>query len=234
MNPVFPATSGLLFLSESALGKSLSEYAIDKPPAGQGVTTSSRSLPKPVDRRLLKTSTPNAGAVSPNSSGTSPRTTRSQIFTVQLVRLPSPWVVERVEQCYWLLSVIGYSSSVIGYLVDFPERDPSGQERERTARSATIDFDPTSPPEGCCNMHTPMSVRSMGLTSSGHPRPGSGGPTEPLRHRRLRIACSGQHAPRRRHAARSIFMHCMAMQSLLCFVWRREMKLGPLSISALS
>jgi hypothetical protein len=46
-------------------------------------------------------------------------------------------------------------------------------------------------------MHTPMSVRSMGLTSSGHPRPGSGGPTEPLRHRRLRIAGSGPHAPRR-------------------------------------
>jgi hypothetical protein len=49
----------------------------------------------------------------------------------------------------------------------------------------------------CCNMHMPMSVRSMGLTSTGHPRPGSGGPTEPLRHRRLRIAGSGPHAPRR-------------------------------------
>jgi hypothetical protein len=48
---------------ESALGKSLAEYAIDKPPAGQGVTTSRRSLPKPVDRRLLKTSTPDSGAV---------------------------------------------------------------------------------------------------------------------------------------------------------------------------
>jgi hypothetical protein len=33
-------------------------------------------------------------------------------------------------------------------------------------------------------MRTPLSVRSMGLTSSGHPRLGSGGPTEPLRHRR--------------------------------------------------
>ncbi len=48
---------------ESALGKSLPEYAIDKPPAGQGVTTSRRSFPKPVDRRLLKTSIPDAGAV---------------------------------------------------------------------------------------------------------------------------------------------------------------------------
>ncbi len=28
----------------------------------------------------------------------------------------------------------------------------------------------------CCNMHMPMSQRSMGLTSSGHPRPGSGRP----------------------------------------------------------
>jgi hypothetical protein len=49
-------------------------------------------------------------------------------------------------------------------------------------------------------MHTPMSVRSTGLTSSGHPRPGSGGPTEPLRRLRnwlLRIAGSGPHAPRR-------------------------------------
>jgi hypothetical protein len=35
------------------------------------------------------------------------------------------------------------------------------------------------------------------MTSSGHPRPGSGGPTEPLRHRRQRIAGSGPHALRR-------------------------------------
>ncbi len=41
-------------------------------------------------------------------------------------------------------------------------------------------------------MRTPLSVSSMGLTSSG-----SGGPTEPLRHRRLRIAGSWQHALRR-------------------------------------
>ena len=41
-------------------------------------------------------------------------------------------------------------------------------------------------------MHTPMSVRSMGLTSSGHPRAGPGGPTGSLRHRRLRIVGSGR------------------------------------------
>jgi hypothetical protein len=46
-------------------------------------------------------------------------------------------------------------------------------------------------------MHPPMSVRSMRSTSSGHPRPGPGGPTELLGHRRLRIAGSGPHAPRR-------------------------------------
>ncbi len=52
-------------------------------------------------------------------------------------------------------------------------------------------------------MHTPMSVRSMGLSSSGHPLAGSGGPTEPLRHRRLCIAGSGPHAPRRTDGRRT-------------------------------
>jgi hypothetical protein len=42
-----------------------------------------------------------------------------------------------------------------------------------------------------------MSVRSTGLPSSGHPRAGPGGPNEPLGHRRLRIAGSGPHVPRR-------------------------------------
>jgi hypothetical protein len=47
-----------------------------------------------------------------------------------------------------------------------------------------------------CGMRTPMSAKSSGLTSSGHPRAGgSGGPTEPLRHRRLRVAGPGPHAP---------------------------------------
>jgi hypothetical protein len=55
----------------------------------------------------------------------------------------------------------------------------------------------------CCDVHTPMSIRSMGLTSSGHPRPGSGGPTGPLRHRRPRIADSGAHAPRRNACRRT-------------------------------
>jgi hypothetical protein len=57
--------------------------------------------------------------------------------------------------------------------------------------------------EGCCDMHTPKSVRSMCLTSSGYPRPGSGGPTEPLRHQRLRMAGSGPHAPRRTASRRT-------------------------------
>jgi hypothetical protein len=65
----------------------------------------------------------------------------------------------------------------------------------------------------CCDMHTPMSVRtlrSMGLTSSGHPRPGLGGPTETLRHQRLRSAGSGPHAPRRTASRRT----SMGMQAV--------------------
>ena len=53
----------------------------------------------------------------------------------------------------------------------YPERDPSGPEGDRTTRYATMDSTRLARPEGCCDMHTPMSVRSMGLTSSGHPRP---------------------------------------------------------------
>jgi hypothetical protein len=46
-------------------------------------------------------------------------------------------------------------------------------------------------------LHTvmPGSARSMGLTSSGHPRAGPGGLTDPLRHRRLRMSGSEPHAP---------------------------------------
>ncbi len=46
---------------------------------------------------------------------------------------------------------------------------------ERTSRSATMDFDPTSPPGGCCE-YAYAYVREeyiyIGLTSSGHPQPG--------------------------------------------------------------
>jgi hypothetical protein len=41
---------------ESVLDKSFTEYAIDKPPAGQGVITSLRSLPKSAERNSVKTS----------------------------------------------------------------------------------------------------------------------------------------------------------------------------------
>jgi hypothetical protein len=65
----------------------------------------------------------------------------------------------------------------------------------------------------CCDMHTPMSVRSMGLTSSGHPRPGSDGPNEPLRHQRLCSAGSGQHAPRRTASRRTSMGDIMGLRS---------------------
>jgi hypothetical protein len=42
-----------------------------------------------------------------------------------------------------------------------------------------------------------LSLRSMGLTSSGYPLAGPGGPTEPLYHWRLRMTGSGLHALRR-------------------------------------
>jgi hypothetical protein len=88
---------------------------------------------------------------------------------------------------------------------DSPRTPASGRRRapsepnRRFQRTQSDRRDGTLEPRRTrsCNMHTPMSVRSMGLTSLGHPRPGSGGPTEPLRHRRLRIAGSGPHAPRR-------------------------------------
>jgi hypothetical protein len=41
---------------ESALDKSFTEYAIDKPPAGHGVIISSRSLRKSADRNSVQTS----------------------------------------------------------------------------------------------------------------------------------------------------------------------------------
>jgi hypothetical protein len=68
---------------KSALGKSLTEYVINKQHAGQGVTTSRRSLPKTVDHRLLKMSTSDAGPLQvpssgPSPGGTSQRTTRSK------------------------------------------------------------------------------------------------------------------------------------------------------------
>jgi hypothetical protein len=46
-----------------------------------------------------------------------------------------------------------------------------------------------------------LSARSMGLTSLGHPWAGPGGPTDPLRHRRLRMngSGSGPHATHCRH-----------------------------------
>ena len=50
-------------------------------------------------------------------------------------------------------------------------------------------------PEGCDDMPTPMSVWSMGLTSSGHPWAGPGSPTASLRHRRLRMAGSRPQCP---------------------------------------
>jgi hypothetical protein len=97
----------------------------------------------------------------PSSSGTSPSTTISHNFTVDL-----------------------FDSQAPGY--------PTPPLWRTGSRLSNREL----PKNWCCYMHTPMSVRSMGWTSSGHPRPGSGGPTEPLRHRRLRIAGSGPHAPR--------------------------------------
>ena len=47
----------------------------------------------------------------------------------------------------------------------------------------------------CDDMPTPMSVWSMGLTSSGHPWAGPGSPTASLRHRRLRMAGSKPQCP---------------------------------------
>ncbi len=47
----------------------------------------------------------------------------------------------------------------------------------------------------CDDMPTPMSVWSMGFTSSGHPWAGPGSPTASLRHRRLRMAGSSPKCP---------------------------------------
>ncbi len=44
----------------------------------------------------------------------------------------------------------------------------SAQEGEWTTRDAAMELPRLARQEGCCDMHTPMSVSSMGLTSSGH------------------------------------------------------------------
>ena len=47
-------------------------------------------------------------------------------------------------------------------------RRPEGWRADCPRRARGRSREPSA---GCCDMHTPMSVRSMGLTSSGHPRP---------------------------------------------------------------
>ena len=86
---------------ESALDKSLVEYAIDKPPAGQGVpvSTSRRSFSKTADHLPMRTSTSGSGAIvrtkpqwdvtEDNEIPDLPRSTRSTPKTADTPRLRS-------------------------------------------------------------------------------------------------------------------------------------------------
>jgi hypothetical protein len=134
-----------------------------------------------VCKRVLQVPAMSCG---PSPSGTSPRTTRSQTLNVRLDRLPSQSIPHASQAA--LEDLYPTNDQVLPRAG--PVRSGGGQDN----RYATMDSTRLARPEGCCDRHTPMSVRSMGLTSSGHPRAGPGGPTGPLRHWRLRIVGSGR------------------------------------------
>ena len=98
---IWPPVLELPSDDESALDKSLVEYAIDKPPAGQGVpvSTSRRSFTKTADHQTMETSTSGSGVVvrtkpqwdvtEDNEIPDLPRSTRSTPKTVGTPRLRS-------------------------------------------------------------------------------------------------------------------------------------------------
>jgi hypothetical protein len=157
----------------------------------QGVTISSRSLPKTVDRRLVKNeyfgcrcSRADQAPVAVTKDNKIPDLHCSTCSTPNLSKA-----------CGYPTPPLWRTGSQLSNQ-QLPRAGPIGSGGGENC-SSTTRYSSTrlARQERCCDMHTPMSVMSVGLTSSGHPRPGSGGPTEPLRHRRLCIAGSGQHAP---------------------------------------